>query len=162
MTPEVKMRELLEEFGIAMLITRTQDGQLRGRPMAVAEVQPDGTLWFLTDRHSGKVYELEQDSHVAVTMQSRARFASLSGTISPVEDGDKVSQLWKLEWNVWFPGGKNDPSLLLLRFEGKEGEYWDNSGISGVRYLIEMGKGLLTRSRPDVDSDPKLHAKVKL
>src|SRR5262245_40521570 len=38
-SPENKLRSLLEEFGVAMLVTRTADGQLRGRPMALAEVE---------------------------------------------------------------------------------------------------------------------------
>jgi general stress protein 26 len=91
-SPDTKLKELLEAFGVAMLGTRTAEGQLRARPMALAEVQPDGTLWFLTDRHSGKVEELEQDGHVVVTMQSRTQFVSLSGTASPVDDRERVAR----------------------------------------------------------------------
>ncbi len=128
-SPDTKLQELLEEFGVAMLVTRTAEGQLRARPMALAEVQPDGTLWFLTDRRSGKVEELERDGHVVVTMQSKAQFVSLSGTATPVEDREKVARLWRLEWQVWFPGGKDDPNLLLLRSTGKRA----NTGTTVVR-----------------------------
>jgi general stress protein 26 len=161
-SPDSKLKELLDEFGVAMLTTRTADGQMRARPMAVAEVEPGGTLWFLTDRHSGKVSELEQDGQVVVTMQSRSRFVSVSGTARAVEDRARVARLWKLEWQVWFPGGKDDPNLVLLRVDGRAGEYWDNSGTSGVRYLFEAGKALLTGTRPDVDRDPHVHGEVSL
>lgn len=159
---DAKLQELLDEFDVAMLATRTADGQLRARPMALAEVEPDGTLWFLTDRHSGKIEELEQDPHVVVTMQSRAKFVSLSGTAAPVEDRARVARLWELEWQAWFPGGKDDPNLVLLRVDGHEGEYWDNSGTSGLKYLVEAGKALLTGTRPNVDGDPTVHGKVEL
>jgi general stress protein 26 len=161
-SPDNKLRELLEEFGIAMLVTRTPEGQLRARPMALAEVQPDGTLWFLTDRHSAKVDELVRDEHVGVTMQSKTKFVSLSGKASQVDDCERVSRLWKVEWKVWFPGGKDDPNLVLLRVDGETGEYWDNSGTGGLKYLIEAGKALLTGSRPDVEDDTKVHGKVSL
>lgn len=161
-TPDSKFRELLEEFGLAMLVTRAGDGQLHGRPMALAEVEPDGTLWFATDRHSGKMNELAQDGHVVVTMQSRTKFVSLSGTAAPVEDRERISRLWKTEWKVWFPGGKDDPNIVLLRVAGRSGEYWDNSGTSGVKYLIEAGRALITGERPDVGHDPKVHGKVAL
>jgi general stress protein 26 len=161
-SPDNKLRELLEEFGVAMLVTRTPEGQLRGRPMALAEVQTDGTLWFATDRNAAKVEELARDSHVAVTMQSGTKFVSLSGTASTVEDRQKVARLWKAEWKVWFPGGRDDPNIVLLRLDGQKGEYWDNSGTSGLKYIIEAGKALLTGSRPDVGEDPKVHAKVNL
>lgn len=159
--PDNKLGELLEEFGVAMLVTRTPDGQLRGRPMALAAVE-NGTLWFATDRHSAKVDELAHDGHAAVTMQSKAKFVSLSGTAEVVDDRAKLAQLWKVEWKVWFPGGKDDPNIALLRVNGAAGEYWDNSGASGLTYLIEAGKALVTGTRPDVGDDPKVHAKVKL
>jgi hypothetical protein len=42
------------------------------------------------------------------------------------------------------------------------GEYWDNSGTSGVKYLIEAGKAYLSGEKPDVATDSKIHGKVKL
>jgi general stress protein 26 len=161
-SPDVKLRELLEEFGLAMLVTRTPDGQLRGRPMALAEVGPEGTLWFATDRNSAKVDELARDGHIAVTIQSKTKFVSISGTAETVDDREKLSRLWKAEWKVWFPGGKDDPNLVLLRVDGSAGEYWDNSGTGALKYLIEAGKALLTGTRPDVGGDPKVHGKVTL
>ena len=161
-SPDNKLRELLEEFGVAMLVTRTGEGQLRARPMALAEVESGGTLWFVTGRHSGKVDELANDGHVAVTMQSKAKFVSVSGTAAPVEDRERVARLWKVEWKVWFPGGQDDPELVLLKVNGVAGEYWDNSGTSGIKYLIEAGKALLTGTRPEVGNDPKVHGKVDL
>lgn len=161
-SPDVKLHELLEEFGTAMLVTRTADGDLRGRPMALAEVEPDGTLWFASGRHSGKVEELEKDGHVVVTMQSKAKFVSLSGTAKTVDDRAKIAKLWKAEWKVWFPDGKDDPEVVLLRVDGKAGEYWDNSGTSGIKYLIKAGKALVTGTKPGVGEDPEVHGKVTL
>ncbi len=81
---DTKLHELLADFGVAMRATHTVDGQLRARPMALAEVEPDGTLWFLTDRHSSEIGEIAKDDRVLVTMQSSARFVSLSGTMAAV------------------------------------------------------------------------------
>ena len=92
-----KLNELLEEFDVAMPATRTAEGELRATPMAIAEVERDGTLWFLSDRRSAKVEELERDAHVAVTMQSKTKFVSLSGTATQVEDWQRDERLWKAE-----------------------------------------------------------------
>ena len=161
-SPEIKLHELLQAFSVAMLVTRNASGELRGRPMAIAEVAADGSLWFATDHHAGKVEELAGDPHVAVTMQSSLKFVSLSGMASLVDDRALVDRLWKLEWQVWFPGGKDDPNLILLKVDSHIGEYWDNSGTSGIKYLIKAGKALLTGTRPDVDADPSVHGKVDL
>ena len=157
-----KLRELLQDFDVAMLVTRTAGGQLRSRPMALADVQPDGTLWFLTQRDSGKLEEIAQDKHVNVALQSKLKFLSISGTATAVEDRAKVAEIWNESWKVWFPGGKDDPALLLVRVQGDTGEYWDNSGSNGIKYLIEAGKAYLSGTRPAVDNDPKIHGKVDL
>ncbi|OWK42149.1 pyridoxamine 5'-phosphate oxidase family protein [Fimbriiglobus ruber] len=161
-SPQIKLRGLLEEFGVAMLVTRGADGNLRGRPMALAEVEADGQLWFASDRHSGKVEELSKDNHVVVTMQSGSKFVSLSGNATTVDDRAKIALIWKPAFKVWFPGGKDDPNLILIRVEGHAGEYWDNSGTSGVKYLIEAGKALITGTRPNLEGDAKVHGKVEI
>jgi general stress protein 26 len=161
--PSDKLRELLKDFDAAMLVTRNAAGQLRSRPMAVADIEDDGTLWFLTERHSGKMEELARDNHVNVALQGKLKFVSISGAATPVEDRRKVADLWNESWKVWFPGGKDDPTLILLKVHGETGEYWDNSGASGVRYLIEAGKAYLSGEKPrEVESDPKVHGKVAM
>jgi general stress protein 26 len=161
-TSDDKLQELLKDFSIAMLVTRTTEGRLRSRPMAVADVQPDGTLWLLTDRNSGKLDEIAADQHVNVSAQSSSKFLSFSGIASGVDDRKKVAELWKESWRVWFPGGKDDPSLILVKIRGEMGEYWDNSGTSGIKYLIEAGKAYLCGTRPHLENDPKIHGKVAL
>ena len=161
-SPDVKLKELLADFDAAMLVTRAPDGQLRSRPMAVADVEPGGALWFLTERHSDKMEELARDNHVNVALQSKLKFVSLSGTARVLIDRERIEQLWNDSWKPWFPGGKDDPKLVLLEVQGDRGEYWDNSGTSGVKYLIEAGKAYLSGERPDVEHDPQIHGKVAL
>src|SRR6187399_1487294 len=105
-----KLHELLEDFDLAMLVTRSDSGQLRSRPMAFAAVDPDGTLWFLTERNSGKIDEIACDHHVNVAMQSRMKFVSISGQAVPVNDRAKIAEVWKETYKPWFPGGKVDPN----------------------------------------------------
>jgi general stress protein 26 len=157
---EDKMHELLREFDSAMLVTRTSDGQLRSRPMMLADVDLDGSLWFMTGVRSGKIDELEEDHHVNIAMQQSRKYVSISGQAQVVDDRNKIEELWNEAWKIWFPGGKEDPNLVLLKVKGEMGEYWDNSGTSGVRYLIEAGKAYLRGTRPDVEGDPKVHGKV--
>jgi general stress protein 26 len=158
-----KLRELLKDFDSAMLVTRTTAGELRSRPMAVADIEPGGVLWFVTERHSGKIEEIARDSHVNVAMQSERKFVSISGTAVPVDDARKVAELWNEAWRVWFPGGKDDPTLILIKVHGDAGEYWDNSGVGGIKYLIEAGKAYLSGEKPrEVEGDPQVHGKVRM
>jgi general stress protein 26 len=155
-----KLRDLLEDFDSAMLVTRTAVGELRSRPMAVADLEEGGTLWFVTERHSGKLGKIARDGHVNVAMQSRMKFVSISGTAVAVDDPRKVAEVWNEAWKVWFPGRKDDPTLTLLKVHVERGEYWDNSGMGGIKYLIEAGKAYLSGTKPDLAGDPRVHGKV--
>jgi general stress protein 26 len=156
------LQNLMNDFGVAMLITHAEGGRLRARPMVLADIEPNGTVWLITDHHSGKVEEIVRDHHVNVTMQSSSKFVSLSGMATAVHDAKKVAELWKETWKVWFPSGKDDPNLVLLKVDGDSGEYWDNSGYQGIKYLIEAGKAYMRGSKPEVSNDARMHGTVKL
>ncbi|WP_442506034.1 pyridoxamine 5'-phosphate oxidase family protein [Novipirellula sp. SH528] len=147
-----KLIELIDDFDQAMLVTRAVNGALTARPMAVAQVEDDGDLWFVTDRNSGKVADLMLDEDVAVTMQGSSKFVSLSGKAHAVDDQAKIDELWNEAWKVWFPEGKTSPSLVLLRVEPTRGEYWDNAGLTGLKYLVKAGKAYLQGDRPEKDA----------
>ena len=157
---EKHFHDILNDFDHAMLVTRAPDRSLRARPMAIADVESDGDIWFVTSSASGKVDEILGDPTVAVTLQSGSRFLSLSGTASLSNDREKIAELWKEPWKVWFPQGRQSPELVLLKVSASEGEYWDNSGLNGLKYAFEAGKAYLKGERADVDE--QMNQKVKL
>jgi hypothetical protein len=53
-----QLRRLLKDMPVGMLTTQTGGGSTHSRPMTVHEIDDDGWLWFLTDRHSRKAWEL--------------------------------------------------------------------------------------------------------
>ena len=160
MNTEQKLIDLIRDFDNAMLVTRTGKGELDARPMAIAEATDHGELWFVTERNSGKIADLVLDQDVAVTMQSSNKFVTLSGKCHIVDDQSKTEALWRESWKVWFPGGKSDPSMILLKVLPTCGEYWDNSGLEGLKYLIKAGKAYLTGERAEVDE--KINASVSM
>lgn len=149
MDTQRKLIDLIKGFDNAMLVTRSDDRSLDARPMAIAQVEDDGQMWFVTDRNSGKVADLMLDVEVAVTMQNGGKFVSISGHAEPVDDNRKIDELWNEAWKVWFPEGKGSQSIMLLRIEPTHGQYWDNSGLRGVSYLIKAGRAYLQGERPE-------------
>lgn len=152
MDQEQKLLDLMDHFSVAMLVTTSSLGQPSCRPMWIAEKTESGEVWFATDRASGKVHEAAAGSGAAVTMQGDNRFISLEGSIELVDDQEKVKQLWTSFWKVWFPEGPEDGSIVLLKFVPRTGEYWDNSGMEGWKYLVRAGVAYLTGSRPGTDA----------
>ena len=159
MNKKSKLIDLIRDFDTAMLITNG-NGRIVARPMAIAKVDEDGSIWFITDRDSGKVASLNEDRRVGLTMQGNRQFVSLSGIAEIHDDRVKISAMWKEMWKIWFPKGKDDPSILLLKVDPSDGEYWDNSGSEGVKYLIETGRAYFNGERPEVNE--AVNASIKL
>ena len=154
--------KILKNFDSGMLTTRALDGELRARPMAMAEVEDDADLWFATGIDSGKIDEIQADPRVAVTFQSDRSWASVTGTGQIVRDRAKIDELWSEAWEVWFPDGKDDPDLVLLRVAVSEGEYWDQSGAKGLKFLAKAAAAYVTDSELQGEDDPDTHGKVNL
>jgi general stress protein 26 len=151
------LQELLEGFDTVMLITRHGGGE-HARPMAVAGVDGPTVVWFATSDDSPKAEEVRRDSFASVTAQSGHKFVALSGRVELVRDRAKIDELWTEAWKVWFPKGKDDPALRLIRFTIDDAEYWDNAGVKGVRYALEAAKAYLKGETPTPDSEQ--HARI--
>ncbi len=153
---------LLHDFDAAMLVTHTPEGHMRGRPMMLTDVEDSGVLWFISGERSGKIDEIEQNPDMLITFQNdRQRYISLSGFGALVRDKSKIADLWKESYKAWFPQGKDDPNITLIRVEPREAEYWDNKGGNGVAMLFETVKAYATNTTPEV-KEPEQHAKVRL
>lgn len=152
--------ELLKDFSTAMLVSRDGDGHLHARPMAVADLRPDADAYFATSVESPKVAEIQNIPDVMISFQGKSQFATVTGVASIVRDRALIEKLWSEAWRVWFPGGKTDPNLVLIKVDAREGEYWDNSGLSGLRYAFEGLKAVVKGERPQTDKDN--HAKLRL
>lgn len=149
--------EILNSFGTAMLVTR-RDRELRSRPMAIAEVSDDGRIWFLTSIESGKLEEITDEPFVNLSMQDESSYLSISGAVTATRDREKVEELWSAADKLWFPEGKDDPSIIVMQVVPTYAEYWDHSGVEGLKTIFEMGKSLVTGDEPEFDDS--VHQKL--
>ena len=125
--PAKKLRKMVKKVPVAMLTTVGADGVLRSRPMATQDPDFDGELWFFTRYHSPKSEDIKENQRVNVSYASpkQDRYVSVSGTATLVRDAAKVKELWRGEYKTWFPDGKKDPDLALLKVKVEKAEYWD-------------------------------------
>ena len=121
------LNEKLHGIKVAMLTTIDQNHNiLRSRPMVTQEVDFDGELWFLTPINSPMVDEAEnRQVNLSYASPNDHRYVSVSGVAQLTRDQQKVEELWKPAYSTWFPAGKNDPGLALLKVTVTSAEYWD-------------------------------------
>jgi general stress protein 26 len=136
-----KLRDLIGNFATAMLITRGSGDVLHARPMELVKVDDAGTIWFLSSDDSGKVHEIDHDARVNVIFQKEhSLYVSVNGVASISRDRQKIAELWKEPFRVWFPGGKEDARISLIAVEPQGAEYWDSQGWNKVSYLLRAAQ----------------------
>ena len=159
---KAKFHELLEAFDTAVLITRGPAAGFDARPMAIADIDSDCNLWFITSFDSAKVREIENDAQVEVICQNGwTSCVCVSGRAAVTRDQDRIHHLWKAAYKGWFPQGPTDPAIALIQVLGSSGEYWDNTGVNKLRYAYESLKAMATGDRPQV-KEGEQHGRVSL
>lgn len=155
--------EILKEFDNAMMVTHGAATGLHARPMAIADVDKDGSIWFITGEDTSKVYELEKDSSILAVMQNRTKQLTVGGRGELRRDRAKVEQVWKEPFRAWFKD-KNDPNIVLIRLNPIEAEYWDASGLQGVKFALNVAKAMVSgKPMPhDEQGNPQTHGKLQL
>jgi general stress protein 26 len=114
----------------------------------------------VTGINSLKVDEVNANPHAVLTFQSARKFASVRGLLTLTHDPALIEKMWKEAWKVWFPAGKSDPNIALLKFTAQDGEYWDSAGMQGLKFVYDAARAYMTGETPK--SDDAQHAKVQL
>ena len=143
------INNIIKATRFATVTTHGADGGLYSRPLAVLEHDFDGTLWFFTQDPSPKTADIASDNHVNVTYANGASQVSIAGTASISRDQAKIDEFWNPWAEAWFEGGREDPSVALLKVDATSAEYWAVDKPAVVRAL-EVVKSLVTHTAPDV------------
>ncbi|GAB3715006.1 pyridoxamine 5'-phosphate oxidase family protein [Spirosoma flavus] len=154
-----KVRDMINDIRIAMMTTIDAEENLVSRPMAVQQIDDEGSIWFFTQRTSPKVDQIDNHDHrvnLGFASVSDSDYVSVSGTASEVDDRAKIDELWNPQAKVWFPKGKDDPDLTLLKVKIDMAEYWSASDSRMVR-LFQQAAALVTGNPPDMGENQKVH-----
>ncbi len=127
--PIAKLNQLISGIDFATLTTIRPDSTLHSCPMAAHGVDAGGALWFLSGSNTEKVEAVRTAQHVNVAFADRAsqRYVSISGFCELVRDHALAKMLWEPAYASWFPGGLDDPNLILMKVNVLQAEYWDSS-----------------------------------
>jgi general stress protein 26 len=139
-------RELEEKFWSALKSDRTMmlglDGVEDGhaRPMTAQIEGNKGPIWFFTARDNALVEKLPLGDRAIATFASKDHdlFATVHGSLTIANDRSVIDRLWNRFVAAWFEGGKDDPKLVLLRFDPEKAEIWldASSIVAGIKMLL--------------------------
>ncbi|MCW1429775.1 pyridoxamine 5'-phosphate oxidase family protein [Novosphingobium sp. JCM 18896] len=121
-------KELREEFWHAFekspfIMLRLEGNGGHAEPMtAQLDKEAIHTIWFFTSK----------DNRIAAGGRAMAQFsakghdvfACLAGNLVEETDQARIDKHWSKEVEAWFPQGRHDPNLKMLRFEIDDAEVW--------------------------------------
>ncbi|MEM6638836.1 MAG: pyridoxamine 5'-phosphate oxidase family protein [Pseudomonadota bacterium] len=148
-TEREKLIDHLNSFNDAVLITGA-GGAPQSRPMEVAAVDDDASVWFLVDTQTSVAEQLRGDSAVNLTfMDGQRRFLCITGDARTTSSIDAKKRLWKPTFAVWTDKEPSDEKLIALQVRPTEAEYWDHSKIDGLHIMYAIGKSMVSNDEPD-------------
>ena len=96
----------------------------------------DSAIWFFTSRK----HVLADGGPATATFAGKGHemFARFKGNLTEETSRERFEKMWSKPVEAWFPGGKDDPDILLLRMDLGQAEIWN-----GDLGLIDTAKMLL-------------------
>ena len=121
------------------------------QPMTAFHDEDNGAIWFFTRKDNDLVRDTG-DGHAAMfcLMTSSHDFITcIGGTLTQDFDREGGEQSWNPVVAAWYPEGKDDPNLTMLRLQPEDAQVWVSHG-NPIRFGWEIAKANFTKTEPNV------------
>ena len=133
--------EAMRDIDFTMLLTRTEGGELAGRPMSNnKDVDFDGDSYFFTYEASRTVSDIAREPKVAMSLQGKAGllgkpplFIAIEGVAEAIRDKAQFEAHYTKDLDRWFSEGIDTPGLVLLKVHASRIHYWDGEDEGELR-----------------------------
>jgi general stress protein 26 len=134
-------KALRSDMTVMLGLSGVEEGHSQPMTAQLGESDTDGgPIWFFTAKDTDLVGAMGQRHRAVAHFASKGHdlFASLHGELVLDNDRATIDRLWNRFVAAWFPGGKDDPKLQLIRFDPEHGQVWlnEHSLFAGVKLLL--------------------------
>ena len=146
-----KMKALCEKAGNCFFCTKiSTGGPFATRPMALQQIDEEGSFWFLSATDSYKNAEIATDPAVQMLFQgsSYSDFVNVYGKASITQDKARIKELWNKFAEIWFQEGPDDPDVTLIAVRPQQARYWDTKHNKVVQWA-KMAAAMVTGKTMD-------------
>lgn len=153
----VKMKALAEKIKICMFCTNLSTAPFSTRPMGISEVDDDGKIWFLSASSSNKNQEIKQDEKVQLIFSDpdNAHFLNVFGEADIFDDEKSIEKAWTPLAKAWFPDGKDDIHVTVIKVHPLDAYYWDTKDGKMIS-LLKIATAALTGGTANAGVEGKL------
>ena len=152
-----KLRQLVEDIKIAMMITGFNRKPVSAIPMTSKKVDQEGNIWFLSLRNSDHNNDLLKNNDVQLLYSepSDMEYLSVYGEAEITTNREILEDLYNKADDNYFEG-MDDPNLTAIKVRPQEAYYWDTKTNKYVT-LLKMGVGAITGNEQDIGKKGKLN-----
>ena len=134
-------KKLKSDRTVMLGMADIEDGHSQPMTAQVEDEDEDnGPVWFFSAKDTDFVRNLGQGRRAVAHFAAKDHelFASLDGTLVPFNDRATIDRLWNPFVAAWYPGGKDDPNLQLLRMNPDRVQVWlnDSGVLASVKLLL--------------------------
>ena len=133
-------KALKSDMTVMLGLTGIEEEHSQPMTAQLEEGREEGPIWFFTSKDTHLVRAMGEEQRAFATFVSKGHdlFATLHGDLAADNDPATIDRLWNRFIAAWFPGGKADPKLQLIRFDPERAQIWlnENSVFAGVKILL--------------------------
>lgn len=120
------------------------------QPMTAYLDRDSDVIWVYSSKDTDLVREAAGGRHAMFTFHAEKKglWACVGGELTETYDRTRLEKDWSPILAAWYPDGKDDPNLAMLRFDLHDAEIWiERKGP--LKFLWETAKANVTRDLPD-------------
>jgi general stress protein 26 len=154
-----KIKEMAEAARTCFMMTDLKTLPFSIRPMATQKVDDEGRVYFLSIKDSDAVKHINTSPEVELTWSNdgKSEYLALYGEGEVYRDQKEIDDMWSAFLKTWFPEGKDDPNLVIIRFKPTSGYYWGTQHGKVVQLL-----GMIVGAVTGKETDDSLEGKIAL
>ena len=131
-------KALKSDMFVMLGVDGVDDGH--AQPMTAQVLGDENYIYFFTTKDNGLVRNMHENNRAIATFVSKGHdlFATIHGGLAEDQDRAKIDRLWNPHVAAWYPEGKNDPNLLLIRLDPESAQIWlnENNLLAGIKSLL--------------------------
>lgn len=131
------------------------EGGTHFQPMTGFLERDTGQIYFFTYRDNDLPALIGDGAPALFLFQGDDLYASIEGRLSPDDDRSRMDRYWSPVVAAWYPEGKDDPRLMLLRLDCDDAQVWITEA-GPVRFGWEIAKANARHERPDLGEERRL------
>jgi general stress protein 26 len=135
------IQKIIDIGDVAMLVSRSDHGVLKSRPMETVGINKEGDIYFFTTLSSELMRELTENSQVNLSFTKEDHnFISVSGMTQVIKNKSDLVRFWDSSYELWIPDGLDNPSIILLKVSLVSAEHWRHSTrLNRIKQLFSIG-----------------------